>query len=46
MSDSFFLQLYVGSRATGNSAGDFLVGGPDWIGQTPSGINGVIDAAA
>ena len=33
---------YVGSRATGNEAGDYLVAGPDWKGQTPTGIKGVL----
>ena len=26
---------YIGSRATGNEAGDYLVVGPDWKGETP-----------
>ena len=29
---------YIGSRATGNGAGDYLVVGPDWRGETPAGI--------
>ena len=29
---------YIGSRATGNEAGDYLVVGPDWKGATPAGI--------
>ncbi|MFO0829453.1 MAG: DUF1254 domain-containing protein [Phycisphaerales bacterium] len=29
---------YIGSRATGNDAGDFLVAGPHWQGQAPAGI--------
>lgn len=33
---------YVGSRATGNEAGHFLLAGPRWQGQTPPGIKGVI----
>ncbi|MCO5066160.1 MAG: DUF1254 domain-containing protein [Rhizobiaceae bacterium] len=33
---------YVGSRATGNEAGDFLLVGPRWQGQTPKGIKAVI----
>lgn len=33
---------YIGSRATGNEAGDFLVAGPDWKGETPAGIKGVL----
>jgi hypothetical protein len=29
---------YIGSRATGNQPGDYLVVGPDWKGETPVGI--------
>jgi hypothetical protein len=29
---------YVGSRATGNDAGKFMITGPGWKGQTPPGI--------
>jgi hypothetical protein len=32
---------YVGSRATGCEAGDYLVAGPDWKGQAPAGIKKV-----
>jgi hypothetical protein len=32
---------YIGSRATGNEAGDYLVVGPDWKGTTPAGIKKV-----
>lgn len=32
---------YIGSRATGNEAGDYLVVGPDWKGATPPGIKKV-----
>ena len=32
---------YIGSRATGNEAGDYLVAGPDWKGETPAGIKKV-----
>ena len=32
---------YVGSRATGNEAGAYLVAGPDWKGETPPGIKKV-----
>ena len=32
---------YIGSRATGNDAGDYLVVGPGWQGQTPAGIKKV-----
>ena len=29
---------YIGTRATGPDAGDYLVVGPDWKGETPDGI--------
>jgi hypothetical protein len=32
---------YIGSRATGNEAGDYLVVGPGWHGTTPAGIKKV-----
>jgi hypothetical protein len=32
---------YIGSRATGAEAGDYLVVGPDWKGETPAGIKKV-----
>jgi hypothetical protein len=32
---------YIGSRATGNEAGDYMVVGPDWKGETPPGIKKV-----
>src|SRR5437879_545716 len=32
---------YIGSRATGNDAGDYLIAGPDWKGTTPPGIKKV-----
>ena len=32
---------YIGSRATGNDAGDYMVVGPDWQGETPAGIKKV-----
>jgi hypothetical protein len=32
---------YIGSRATGVDAGDYLVAGPDWKGETPEGIKKV-----
>ena len=32
---------YIGSRATGNDAGDYLVAGPDWKGETPKSIKKV-----
>ncbi|MEO1396435.1 MAG: DUF1254 domain-containing protein [Cyanobacteria bacterium J06634_5] len=33
---------YVGTRATGNGGGKYLLAGPDWTGQTPAGITAVI----
>jgi hypothetical protein len=33
---------YIGSRATGNGAGCYLVAGPDWKGQTPKGVEKVL----
>jgi hypothetical protein len=33
---------YVGSRATGNDAGNFLLVGPNWNGETPPGVKAVI----
>ena len=33
---------YVGSRATGNDAGNFLLAGPNWNGETPPGVKAVI----
>jgi hypothetical protein len=35
---------YIGSRATGSEAGDYLVAGPAWQGQPPSGIKRVFRA--
>ncbi|MCL4790421.1 MAG: DUF1254 domain-containing protein [Gammaproteobacteria bacterium] len=35
---------YIGSRATGNDAGSFLIAGPEWKGKTPKGIKKVIRA--
>jgi len=32
---------YIGSRATGNEPGDYMVAGPDWKGETPAGIKQV-----
>lgn len=32
---------YIGSRATGSDAGNYLVAGPDWQGETPAGVNKV-----
>jgi hypothetical protein len=35
---------YIGSRATGNEPGDYLVVGPDWKGETPPGIKKVFSS--
>ena len=35
---------YIGSRATGTEAGDYLVVGPDWKGGTPTGIKKVFQS--
>jgi hypothetical protein len=32
---------YIGTRATGTQAGDYLVAGPNWRGRTPAGIKRV-----
>jgi hypothetical protein len=32
---------YIGSRATGNGAGSFMVAGPAWKGETPPGVKKV-----
>lgn len=37
-----FNYAYVGSRATGNEAGVYLLAGPDWNGQTPDGVKAII----
>jgi len=33
---------YIGSRATGNDAGSFLIAGPKWRGETPKAVKKVI----
>jgi hypothetical protein len=33
---------YIGSRATGNDGGSFLIAGPGWKGATPKGVKKVI----
>jgi hypothetical protein len=33
---------YIGSRATGNDGGSFLVAGPGWTGETPESITAVL----
>jgi hypothetical protein len=35
---------YIGSRATGNDGGNFLIAGPNWKGETPKGITKVFHA--
>jgi hypothetical protein len=37
---------YIGSRATGNEAGEYLVAGPDWKGEVPAGIKGVLRSSS
>jgi hypothetical protein len=37
---------YIGSRATGNEAGDFIVVGPHWNGDTPPGIRKLFRASS
>jgi hypothetical protein len=32
---------YIGSRATGNGAGTYMIAGPNWKGETPEGIKKV-----
>jgi hypothetical protein len=36
---------YIGSRATGNDAGSYLVVGPNWKGETPPGIKKVFQSS-
>jgi len=33
---------YIGSRATGNDGGSFLIAGPGWVGETPKGVRKII----
>jgi hypothetical protein len=35
---------YVGSRATGNDAGCYMIAGPGWKGETPKGIKKVFQS--
>ncbi|MGR8960997.1 DUF1254 domain-containing protein [Rhizobium leguminosarum] len=35
---------YIGSRATGNEGGSFLIAGPGWKGETPQGIKKVFNS--
>ncbi len=36
---------YIGSRATGSEAGDYMVVGPDWQGAPPAGIKKVFQSS-
>ena len=41
--DAYTLNFdYIGSRATGNDGGSFLIAGPGWKGETPKGVKKVI----
>jgi hypothetical protein len=33
---------YIGSRATGNEAGSYMIAGPGWKGETPKGVKKVL----
>src|SRR5438477_2733530 len=35
---------YIGSRATGNAGGSYMVAGPNWKGETPKGVKKVFRA--
>lgn len=37
-----FISGYIGTRTTGNDAGNFLVAGPGWTGEKPGSIKAVI----
>lgn len=37
---------YIGTRATGNEPGDYLVVGPSWRGETPPGIKKVFKSSS
>lgn len=37
-----FNYAYIGSRATGNEGGHFMIAGPSWQGETPPGITKAI----
>src|SRR5580692_420878 len=36
---------YIGTRATGNEAGDYMVVGPEWKGAAPAGIKKVFQSS-
>jgi hypothetical protein len=40
-----FTYGYIGSRTTGTEAGDYMVVGPDWKGETPPGIKKVFQSS-
>ena len=40
-----FIYGYIGSRATGTEAGDYMVVGPGWKGETPDGIKKVFHSS-
>jgi hypothetical protein len=43
--DAYTFNLdYIGSRATGNGGGSYLIAGPGWKGEAPEGVNKVIRA--
>ena len=35
---------YIGSRTTGNDGGNYLIAGPNWQGETPEGVDQVIQS--
>jgi hypothetical protein len=37
-----FISGYIGTRTTGNDAGNYMIAGPHWKGEKPDGIKGVI----
>jgi len=37
---------YIGTRATGSEAGDYMIAGPDWKGETPPGIKKVFRSSS
>jgi hypothetical protein len=39
-----FNYAYVGSRATGNDAGCYMIAGPGWKGEAPKGIKKVVNS--
>ena len=43
---STFNYGYIGSRATGTAAGDYLIAGPKWKGETPAGIKKTFQAGS